>query len=226
MSENLLSTDHFWIGSVPYFNPYLIVFPQEQDFEPSETLIDFFDCDGEPFNSAKIIVDTPKVQCISLEPFLSGCKTESGMKHCHLRSTSSLGTEVFCRLHSHLQTTLLGHAQSLNETLPGFFPLTLEEGVTNLLAIMNVEEQVASLKLRLYVGNRNPEITVSIAPNGSALVHLENEFKDVIEALAQKSTRQSSYQGYVRILAKSPLAIQMLTKEVGPQEQPQFSALG
>jgi len=226
MAELSQRIDHFWIGSQPYFNPYLIVFPQEDGFEPSETHLDLFDPDGELFNAAKIIVDTPRVQCISLEPFLSACKVESGMKHCHLRASSSAGTEVFCRLHAQAQTTLLGKAQFLNETLPGFFPLTIEEGVTNMLALMNTEDAIGTLKLRLYVGNRNPEVSISLAPNGMSLIHLEHEFKEVVEGLGQKTGRLATYQGYVRIASKSSVAVQMLTKETVAQDQPHFSALG
>ena len=219
--------DHFWLGSQPYFSPYLIVFPQEQGFVPSQTKIDFFDIEGELFNSAKVLVDSPQVQCIALEPFLSACKVESGIKHCHLRTeTESDGVEVFCRLHSASNSFVVGKANVLNETLPGFFPIVLEEGVTNLMALMNTDEQPGIVKVRLYIGNRNPEITVSLPASGLKLLYLEEEFKEAIEGISQKSPTAIPQQGYIRIMAKAPIAVQLLTKEMTAQEVPQFSALG
>ena len=220
--DQTTSIEHFWVGANPYFNPYLIVCP-DSSMIPSEVSLDFFDVDGELFNSARVTIASDKVQCVALEPFLSGCKVESGVKHCHVRATTpSSETRLFCRLHSQASTNVTSHAQLLNENVPGFFPITLEEGSSNLVALMNTSDQETTLKLRLYAGNRSPELLFTLAPHATKLLHVESLFEEVATIAQGKTT-----QGYLRLFSKSSasVGVQILTKELSTKEQPVFSAL-
>ena len=65
-------------------------------------------------------------------------------------------------------------------------------------------------------------MTVTIPPFGSRLVHIEGEFLEVTSQLQNKSL-----QGYIRLATKSiaSIGVQIITKEVGANDQTSFCTL-
>lgn len=210
---------YYWVPSQPYFEPFLLV-----SSDTSEDLtLSVFDVDGNKVNNITVNCSESGNQVTPLEPFLASCKSESGFRHAVVAIDDlPSNVTVQCRLHSPLGSHVNNPLLVLNDGQNGFFPFTIEEGVTNLLALINPTDQTQSVRYRWYSADKSKEDICDIAPRATRLLHIEA----VIAESAMFSDKKMIH-GYMRVAAKASgsVAVQLLTKEIGSKDLPVFSAI-
>jgi hypothetical protein len=214
----------FWIASQPYFEPFLVL-SRGNDSVTDSNSVSFavYDADGQKVNNAKVECLPGTTVITPLEPFLSSCKLESGLRHASLEVLSKPSeTSIQCRLHSPLGSFFSKPVLNLSEGVLGFFPFSCEEGVTNILVIINTSDSAQVIKYRWFCLDKSKEETCEVAPRSTRLIQIEGLLLEsgLIE-------NKKVLQGYVRVGGKNPglIGAQFLTKEVGARDLPVFSVI-
>ena len=158
-----------------------------------------------------------------IEPFLESCKLESGLKHGHLVVESDEPIRSFLRYNTADNATVVPGFTGVTEGASGFFPLTVSEERENLFVVLNPSDEPASVRCRLYRGNRKPEHTVLVPARGVRLVSVESVFREYFDA-----DERSPQQCYLRVGTRAtvPLRVQVLERNVVERERSLFSLVG
>ena len=201
VSESVLSSavsKSLWIPGAPLGEASLIVV---SNAERENLSLKLFDSDGAVANTLTVeLAKFPAV--VSLEMLVAGIKRDSGFKHGQVQVQHSSSAVVTVHMHSNASAVTL---PSPTELIPGanfFMPVSFGANKTPLLTLTNGGEQEAVIKLRLFCGNRMPELMVSIPPHGSRVVALGTEFSEYTAFSADKEVH-----GYVRLHMKSDGAV-------------------
>lgn len=203
--QEIISEQHFWVSSYPYFDSTLVSIdcalkPKDQ---PEEIKLTFFDADGKVFNTAQVQYAQTDLGLLELEPFVSACKLESGMKHAHLKVESSSSYRHQIRIHTKEACSFLRELNLATKYMVPCFPILLSPERNNFLSVVSLGGAPAKIKCRLFVGNRAPETTIDVPTDGVKLIHLESQFEEFL-----KDSR--SIQAYARLvtLNDSPAGVQ------------------
>lgn len=227
------SGEHFWVSTYPFFDTSLLLSRvrslanlEETEDRVSDDVwanLTIFDCDGEKINSVVVGFNDRDVGIVELDPLLGGCKLESGMKYAHaVLSPMAKGVSAICRLTTQENASVVGPSFSVYPFLPGFFPISFEEGSGNYLAVVNYGDEEAIVRCRLFFGTRTPEVSIVVPGKGARFLGIEGEFPDCSERAKDKVV-----QAYIRLTTKSDsgLGVQLLTKSEGPRENSLFSTV-
>jgi hypothetical protein len=197
VSETALSSTvskSLWIPGTPLGEASLIVVSNS----PRETLsLRLFDSDGAVANTLNLELSKfPAV--VSLEMLVAGVKRDSGFRHGQMQIQHSSTASVTVHMHSNASAVALPPTTELAPGANFFMPVSFGANKTPLLTLVNGGENEAVVKLRLFCGNRMPELMVSIPPRGSRVVALGTEFSEYTAFSADKEVH-----GYVRLHLKS-----------------------
>ncbi len=211
---------HFWVSTYPYFQSTLVLAPVSTENLPQSVTLKLFDPDGAPLNEVTLSCNVLSPAMFEIDPFLEGCKLESGLKHAHLCVDSDAPVKSFVRYHTGESACIVPPCISAVDGLSRFFPLTVSEGRENLFVVLNTSDEKASVRCRLYRGNRKPEHILSVPARGVRLVSIESVFREYFEA-----GERLIQQCYVRIgtRADQPLAVQLLERNVLEGDKSFFS---
>lgn len=203
---------HFWISTFPFFETVLMVVPALQAAGPDNGLalvpapacaaLELFDADGNCITESSVEFPAGEVGILELEPLMAMCKLESGLKHGQLVVRSAAGTRHMCRIHCPGGASLLGEPAVVTAKRGGFFPTRLCEEISALLCMVNRGEVEAKTRVRLFCGNRTPEINCVIPPFGSRVVSVPAEFAEVSRVPAD-----TQLQAYLRVSVSSGVAV-------------------
>lgn len=181
------SISHFWVASNPFFEGSLILtpFPSEitpstEDLNGATSTIEMFDPDGGLVNKLSVTRDGGYPMVLELDSLMEGCKLESGIRHGHLIVTSPPGIRAMARLHNRGGATIINPVVPLTQDHAVFSPVALGPHRSSLVAIINFGAQEASVRCRLMLANRSPDMTCNIPPFGARLICVEREFQDVL----------------------------------------------
>ncbi len=223
MNSSTSITSHFWVCAYPFVETTLFLvppFPFEEAFT-LPTSIELYDADGNLSNEVQVEFPKGQVGIVELDTIMGGCKLESGMKHGHLVVRSPAGSSPYLRMHTREGAALMGEPAVLGADRSTFFPLTLDEGRSYYLTVVNHGKAQAALKCRLFCAKRSPETLISIPPLGSRVLSLDNEF-------AEYSTESGKQlQAYIRLSTKSDtvLGVQLVERTEGKNDGGIFYAV-
>ena len=213
---------HFWVSAYPYFDSSLISVQSidSANSDRAQIRLDFLDADGRPFNEVSLSYDQRETGILELEPFMSGCKLESGMKHAHLVVRSPKNVRHQLRIHTREAVSFLGALAPLNRVAVPCLPIWFSERRSNFLSVINQSEIVAQVKCRLFFGSRSPELVINIPPLGIRLIHLESQFPEI-------SAKERGVQAYARLvtLNEASCGVQFLECAEGPNGANLFSSV-
>jgi hypothetical protein len=191
--EMLIS--HFWFCAYPYFEPVVYFIPEtgarlEGDSEQIEEsgqshAIRVLDCDGALINEIEAEFPKHKLGWIECEPLLAGCKFESGIKHGTLEVKSRGRFKHKLGLLSARQPLLFVPMRPLVKNVGEFFPLYYNNGRKVYLAASNQSEKEVSIRCRLVVQQRSPEIELKIPARASRVFSVWDAFSEAFEVGTQ-----------------------------------------
>lgn len=204
------STSHFWVAAFPFVDTSLFfVPPSPLNGAPGAATARLFDADGILANELTFEFPRGQLGVVEVENIMGGCKLESGCRYGHLVVNSPAGGNAFVRMHTREGAALVGEPTPLQADRSSFFPLTMDEGRSYFLAVVNYTSVAATLKCRLFCAKRSPETLLSIPGMGARLFSLEHEFADHASADVGKQV-----QAYVRLSTKSEttLGVQLIER--------------
>jgi hypothetical protein len=193
--EPAMQLSHFWFCASPYFEPVVYFIPettvatetsleQAQESRQSHS-IRVYDCDGELINEIEAEFPKQKLGWIECEPLLAGCKYESGLKHGTLEVRSNGNFKHKLGLLSASQPLLFVPMRALVKNVGEFFPLYYNNGRKVYLAASNQSDKEVSIRCRLVVQQRSPEIELKIPPRASRVFSVWDAFSEAFEVGAQ-----------------------------------------
>lgn len=187
---------HFWVTSQPFCDAVLFLTPQQIPVDPdistpefSPAIIRIFDCDGGVVNEAQCGSANGAPVVFELDALLEGCKLESGLRHGHLMIEHDSSMRPTLRLQNRGGAVLSAASMPVDGDRAMFSPVTLAPERASLLTIVNFGAAAAEVRVRLMVGNRNPDMLHTVPPFGSRVICLEQEFR---AALTQDFNKASS----------------------------------
>ncbi|MBN8549301.1 MAG: hypothetical protein J0M12_08310 [Deltaproteobacteria bacterium] len=223
MNSNASLTSHFWVCAYPFVETTLFLVPalSPDAALASATSIELYDADGALSNEVELDFPAGQVGILELDSIMGGCKLESGLKHGHMLVRSPAGTSPYLRMHTREGAALIGEPAAFGADRSTFFPLTMDEGRSYYLTVVNHGKAQAALKCRLFCAKRSPETLISIPAFGSRVISLENEFAEY----SAESGKQM--QAYLRLSTKSEttLGVQLLERTEGKNEGGIFYAV-
>ena len=219
-------SSHFWAATFPFFETTLFIAPPVDGSPVAPTRLTVFDADGEIVNEAALEIEPGRVGIFELEQFLGGCKLEGGLKHAHLEVVSPPGCRHLCRMHSRSGASLHVEAAALSSHRSVFFPLRFARGHDTIVCFVNRGAEPAVVKMRLFVGSRNPESFLEVPAFGARMVSLGSEFGEFVGG-----GEADIGQGYVRISAKggADLGVHLIERVIARDERTEgdaFAAVG
>ena len=146
---------------------------------------------------------------------MGDCKLEGGFRHGHLVLRAPTGASHYLRMHSREGAALIGEPAALAPERSSFFPMTIDDGRSYYLALVNHSKNPAAMKCRLFCAKRSPETMFTIPPMGSRLVSLATQFAEYAELESGKQL-----QAYVRVSTKSDttVGVQLIERLEGKSE--------
>jgi len=100
-------------------------------------------------------------------------------------------------------------------------PVMFGPGRSNLMSILNFSDQVSTVKAKLILGRRSPEVEIVLPANGVRLLHLESNFYDFI-------TLTDKIRGYLRVTVRrgGDCGVQLLEESKSLESKPIYRAVG
>lgn len=216
-----LEAAHFWVVSSRYLQSALLLTPPLSLIQANyQVSLELFDADGCRAGSMQAEFPAGQLGVIELDPLMSGCKFESGMRHGRVRIECAQGARVVCRYFSSDSVSLAESASALSLDRSTFFPLHFSGDRSEILAVMNSGSELLDVRCRLFVGKRSPEVVWSVPAGGTRLFDLREEFSSLLEA-------EPAVRGYVRISTKSIEggALQFIERQIGAQRRDLFQVV-
>jgi hypothetical protein len=201
-------TSHFWIAGEPFFSSTILVAPGSGRAAgdevrvangPVTTSFDVFDIDGVRVNSVEVEFPSDQVGVVELEPFIAGLKIQNGIRYGHLAITSPPYTKHMCRYSLHEHVALIGDPLIVRSRESCFIPLVIGGRRDHLVGFVNTGMESAQISVRLFYANRSPEWNLTIPPQGSKVISLEN---DLLADADDKAWEKGAMQAYVRLSSR------------------------
>ncbi len=183
--------------------------------EDQRTQVELFDADGAHVNTIEVsCADKSGVILVELEPMMSACKLESGMKHGHITVRSPFPATHFMRVISRDCSTLTAPLLPLSSSEMTFFPVTFARGRAPYVCVVNFgegSEAPLHVRARVYHGKRAPEAVILVPPRSTRIFNLSAICANILaeaqsgkEAELQDSEPRpdeglASSQAYVRL---------------------------
>ena len=200
----ITSPHHLWVGSSQLFQTSLFFVPGPRDPSiSSELRLNVFDCDGVLANKLDIAFPLGKVGIVETEALLESCKAEGGFPHAHVVVETAAPYRVISRITTNDSAAILGRPQQLSASQGGFFPVTLGEERKSLLTLVNSGDSESIVRIRLFVGNRVPEVFCTIPARGSRILGVEGEFDNFID----RKKLPEDEQAYLRLTTRSDSSV-------------------
>ncbi|NDC37221.1 MAG: hypothetical protein EBZ48_04120, partial [Proteobacteria bacterium] len=188
MNPEQLVRTHFWVTSQPFCEAVLFISPQtlgaaqslSLEGTASVALLRLFDSDGGVVTEAQCGSANGAPVMLELDALLEGCKLESGLRHGHLMIEHDASVRPAVRLQNRGGAVLTGASMPVDRDRAMFSPVTLAPERASLLTLVNFGAGMAEVRVRLMVGNRNPDLVYNLPPFGSRVVCLEQEFRQAL----------------------------------------------
>lgn len=211
---------HLWVSASPYFESVLLI-AADPDRGGGSVQLSLFDASGEPVNEVEVQYPADAPYLLALEPLMGDCKLESGIRHGHLVVEHDESVVVLHRLQAKESAVLQGPPALVTEAAATFFPIIMAPDICSFLCAINLDQQDQRLRCRLFIGNRSPDVVVSVPARGSSLVMLEQSFLEFVPRAGE-----SRVHAYVRLSTKSGrLGVSLLEREGAESEQKVFSTV-
>lgn len=191
---------HFWVGRSQRFSPSLVVIDRPVEMEASiskvENIdIELFDQNGNSHTTASLEYPRNSVGYISLEPFLLSLPVEQGMQFGHMIVRSESAAKCMVRWNGESMKEFSTSPRVVKPREPVFFPLYINDSFDHILLLVNPTSETVNYTVRLFAGQRSPEITLEIPPMASSAFSIAHEFWTKIRDLNASGALQS----YVRV---------------------------
>lgn len=170
--------ERFWFSNTLFPALKLLVAPSSPVVEGDEACgLKFFDPDGRLINEAEIGAPRGVITEFELSPFLGGLSIESGMMHGQLEVASDCST--YLHASSESRAAIIPPLEPRSDGVMTMYPIKLgaEESC---VTIANFSQSEAVVKAKLLIGNRSPEIAVTLPPRGTRVFSIQSEFQEVI----------------------------------------------
>ncbi|HMO01431.1 MAG TPA: hypothetical protein PKD37_04730 [Oligoflexia bacterium] len=204
----------FWFIGEPHFYSALYIAPPatEQlstELSSRELKLTFFDCDGRQINNSLLELEPKEGIALDLAPFIDEARLNRGLRHgmLMLESLSDYSAEIVLQQSASPQTSFW---LTVTKTVPPesgiIFPVNLEGNLLKKIVVLtNVENQQIELAAKLLVGNRKPEINITLPSRGSTVMTLANflELVDDASFLNEESCRI----GYLKLTLKNKVTV-------------------
>ena len=217
------SVAHLWVSSGPFFETVLFFYCSDRDLADATLsgvadiplTVKLFDPDGAQFNTVKLFISPHRPAAIELEPFMGGCKIESGIKHAHAAVELPAGWHATSRIVTREASCVLGAASRLTSTSRAFFPVVLSKERFPMVVLLNRSSIEATVRARLFCGKRSPEAVWNIPARGVRVMSVTHEFGEVLAA-----ELEDQVQAYLRLGVRGDYEIdaQMIERLQGPKE--------
>gem|GEM_PF-5558110 len=185
----------FWSLSTPELASVLHFAPSLGEERPYDIRI--FSPKGEEYQHLQMLPSKQGASSIELNNILSELLPDRGIRHASVQIDGVELGAVSQRLigpSGHMITSPLGTINNMN---PFFMPKAFPKNMNSYLAVLNISNEEKDVAIRLMIPGRAPEISLSLKPRETRLMHLQTEFSDVIDM-----TRRNKIPGYLRIKAK------------------------
>lgn len=218
----------YWVASSNFFETSLVFYPvynnrllKQENLTQLSASAEIFDCDGKSVNKIQCSFDNNKVSVLEMASLLEGLKYEAGIKHGFVELKTSSNLSVQCRINSHSSAAVLGDLDEISRYQKAFLPLRLGESTNTLIVLANLSKDINSVKVKLFLGKRTPEVNVELAAGSVRLLSLADEFAECIE------NKSFAALGYLRVASKNdlPFALQIIESTEGLKEEAVFSSI-
>jgi hypothetical protein len=189
--EQKSAVSHFWFCCYPGFSTR-ILFSSVQRLSLSETsIIEVYDCDGELVNVAEVQFQDLPLGMLDLDPLVSSCKLESGLKHGHVVVRSAPEVQHQCRIQSRKSGIFFSIQRDVLKRRDLFVPICFAPDKTNYIALFNQSTDVSEVLARVFCGSRTPRADLEVPAMGARIFQLESLFPEY--GYADDSTVQRAY---------------------------------
>ena len=169
---------HFWFCCYPAFTTRLFFSAATKETLAEESIIEIYDCDGALINAAEVSFNDTSVGVLELEPFVAGCKLESGLKHGHVIVRSASGVRHQCRVESRKSGTLFSVQKEIQKRRDHFVPICFMPDRTNYLALVSHSSEESSVRARVFCGSRTPKLDLVVPAQGGRVFQVESLFPE------------------------------------------------
>lgn len=169
---------HFWFCTYPGFTTRLFFTGLTAEALALPSVIEVFDCDGVLVNVAEVSFTNVNVGVLELEPFVAGCKLESGLRHGHVTVRSAADVRHQCRVESRKSGTLFSVQREVQKRRDQFIPICFMPDKTNYLALVNHSGDESQIRARVFCGSRTPKTDLFIPAHGTRIFQIESLFPE------------------------------------------------
>lgn len=168
--------EQFWFSNSLFPALKLMVVPSSAESD-GICGVKFYDPDGRLINEAEIGAPPGVVTQFELLPFLGGLSLESGMHHGQLDVVSHHSTYLHAA--SDTRAAIISPIDIKSQGVMSMFPVKLGADEYCVTAA-NFSEIETVVKAKLIIGNRSPEISLTIPPRGTRIFSIQSEFSEII----------------------------------------------
>ncbi len=190
---------HFWLIESDGIAPHLLVAHCKKEGEDAAIKLEIFDADGHSANRAQIEFQQNVVGLLELSPYLSTMKLQAGLRHGLLTVNHPLGMSLLLRLSNRDRSTLVQAGSVITRSAPRALPVHVQENRMSCLSLVNIDDRPTSVRAKIMLGKRSPELMFELAPRESRVIDLIGECAREIG----EEARLLSGRGYVRVTTNS-----------------------
>ena len=141
--------------------------------------LNFYDYRGVLFQQARI--ECPAGTEVDLQPFLSACRMQGGIRHCHLEVLHSVGIRARCFLRSSYGMLLQSGEYVLDEKAMRCLPVSGQGHREVFVLLTSMATSMCRVKFKLLSEKRNPEGIILLRPQASAFISIASLFREAPE---------------------------------------------
>lgn len=185
----------FWSLSTPELATVLHFAPALAEERPYD--IKIYSPKGEQYQHLQMVPSKQGASSVELNNILSELLPDRGIRHAAVHIDGVDLGAVTQRLIGPSGHTMTLPLKAINNMDPFFMPKAFPKNSNSYLALLNITDEEKEVSIKFMIPGRAPELSVSLSPRETRLMHLQTEFSDVIEM-----TRRNKIPGYLRIKAK------------------------
>ncbi len=203
---------NFWVAHGQFFTTTLFFVPALAQEQSHNYELHLLDCDGEVINTLQLEYPGSDVGILELESLMSGCKLEGGFAHGQAVVTGAPGCRVMCHLHNSKSAGLAGQVTTFDDSASVALPVCFSRDHATLVALVNRSDEATAVTIKLVLGKRAPETSITLAPRASRLLGLETEFgvPSNLDSLGPRGL-----PGYLKLRSVQPVGVQLIDHFVG-----------